>query len=125
MMKKLLASKRDRMAIDAAEKIGLKVKSENDLFADLVIRHNWRGIALRYDDRAKSQKAYFRGCALPKFAIGITPKGVLAHTPEYPAPDDSRKEITSLVVHDPDFTVKDYWDSLDAQKSEQSRKWLA
>lgn len=100
------------LAQAAAEKLGIEgVVTERDLNT-VIHDRGWRSFSITEDKRAGKIPTYFRGYALPAYAIGFTRLGVIVHTPESPALNNSRDEVTVIAVTDPDFTVTDYFDRL-------------
>ena len=111
-----MQTKRNTMAKVAAEILEFEgVDTEPELLAALV-KHEWREVRVNEDPRAVRRATLFRNCALPEYAIGVTHRGMVAHTPEHPASDITKKTVTSLIVPDKDYTAADFWDRLDAQR---------
>ena len=113
---------RNLLAQAAAEKLGIEgVLTERDLNM-AVHAKGWHGFSISEDKRAGKVITYFRGYALPAYAIGFTRCGIIAHTPESPASNTSRDVVTILVVADPAFGVADYFDGLQRGRQRKERR---
>ena len=115
-------AQRNVIAAQVAERMGFDSLTEVELKEEL---GRWGVYVNPNDDERHARRmAFFRECALPPTAVGITRTGMVLHNSDTPVGDDSKRVVTGIWSNTLGFTAESFWDALIAQRVEiYGRDW--